>query len=153
MLNWVIIFAFRLLTHEPDKYTDENIVKLIQNLHKTLLGDNFSSIVNGIAEGLFVSDDKKKTFYAESVKKLMSSMIFAHENLGPLVLGIKEEIHKMPEPAFDSRVHKTTVRIGGGMRDIVTRKHRHNRVEETAKHTRKHKIFTISLNKTRRTKT
>jgi hypothetical protein len=151
MLNWVIIFAFRLLTHEPDKYTDENIVKLIQNLHKTLFGDIFAG--SSYFVGLFVSDDKKKTFYAESVKKLLSSDIFDHVTLAPLVLGIKEEIQKMPEPAIDTRIHKTTVRLGGGMRDIVTRKHRHNRVEETAKHTRKHKIVTISLNKTRRTKT
>ena len=151
MLNWIIIFAFRLLTREPEKYKDENIVELIQNLHKTLFGDIFAG--SSYFVGLFVSDEKNTTFYAESVKKLLSSDILNDNTLGPLVLGIKEEIQKMPEPAIDSRVRKTTERLRGGMRDIVTRKHRDNRVEDTAKYTRKHKIVTISLNKTRRTKT
>ena len=151
MLNWIIIIAFRLVKNNPKKYSDEQIVELIKNLHKTLLEDILSG--SGDFVRMFVSNDKNTTFYAESVKKLMSSYILNDNTLGPLVLGIKEEIQKLPEAAIDSRVRKTTVRLGGGMRDTVTRKHRDFRVEETAKHTRKHKIFTISLNKTRRTKT
>jgi hypothetical protein len=154
MLNWVIIFAFRLLTHEPEKYKDKQIVELIKNLHKTIFGDIFARSGNFV--GRFVSNDRNTTFYAESVIKLMSSEIFGDVTLIPLVLGIKEEIQKMPEPAIDSRVRKTTRLRGlrGGMRDIITRKHRHERerVEETTKHTRKHKIYTLCLNKTRRNK-
>jgi len=145
MLNWIIIFAFRLLTHQPD-FTDENIVELIQNLHKTLFGDIFRG---DDFVGRFVSDKKDTTFYVESVKKLMGNYIFDDVTLAPLVLGIKEEIQTMPEPAIGGRIRNTTVGRTGGMRDIVTRK-RH--VEKNIR-TRKHKIVTISLNRTRRTKT
>jgi len=147
MLNWIIIFAFRLLTHQPDTFTGENIVELIQNLHKTIFVDIFRGSADFV--GRFVSDEKNTTFYVDRVNKVMSEQIFDDVTLAPLVLGIKEEIQKMPEPAIDGRVGKTTVRLGGGMRDIVTRK-RH--VEKNTR-TRKHKIVTISLNRTRRTKT
>jgi hypothetical protein len=150
MLNWVIIFAFRLLTHEPDKYKDENIVELIQNLHKTLFGDIFRG--NDFVSR-FVSENKNTTFYADSVKKLMSSDIFGDVTLQPLVIGIKREIQAMSEITAIDSIVRNTKKLRGGMKDVVTRKHRHNRVEDTAKHTRKHKIVTISLNKTRRTKT
>ena len=156
MLNWIIINAFRLVKNEPTKYSDKQIVELITNIHKTIFGDIFAG--SGDFVGRFVSNDKNTTFYAESVKKLLSSDILNDTTLGPLVFGIKEEIQKLPEPAIDSRVRRTTVKLGvGGMRNIVTRKHRDFRVEDTEKHTvkntRKHKIYTISLNKTRRTKT
>ena len=84
----------------------------------------------------------------------MSSDIFGDVTLQPLVIGIKREIQEMSETReINMKLHKTT-RIGvGGMKDVVTRKNRDFRVEDTAKHTRKHKIVTISLNKTRRTKT
>jgi hypothetical protein len=152
MLNWIIILAFRLMKKDPEKYTDERMVELIQNLHKTLFGDIFAG--SSYFVGLFVSENKNTTFYADSVKKLMSSDIFGDVTLQPLVIGIKREIQEMSETReINMKLHKTT-RIGvGGMKDVVTRKNRDFRVEDTAKHTRKHKIVTISLNKTRRTKT
>ena len=148
MLNWIIIFAFRLLTHEPDKFTDENIVELIQNLHKTLFGDIFRGSADFVSR--FVSDEKNTTFYVNRVNKVMSEQIFDDVTLAPLVLGIKKQIQDMSETIdIDKRVRMTKRNIRGGMRDIVTRK-RH--VEKNTR-TRKHKIVTISLNKTRRTKT
>jgi hypothetical protein len=88
----------------------------------------------------------------------ISRMFVKDVTLGDIVVGIKEEIQKLPEPRVVSRVRRTTEKLGvDGMRNIVTRKHRDFRVEDTEKHTvkntRKHKIVTISLNKTRRTKT
>jgi hypothetical protein len=149
MLNWIIILAFRLMKKDPEKYSDERMVELIQNLHKTLFGDIFAG--SSYFVSLFVSESKNTTFYADSVKKLMSSQIFNDVTLQPLVIGIKEEIQSMSEiTAIDSRVRKTS-RNGGGMKDVVTRKHRHDR--EDVKNTRKHKIVTISFHKTRRTKT
>jgi hypothetical protein len=151
MLNWIIIFAFRLVTHKPEKYKDENIVELIQNLHKTLFVDIFRG--SGDFVSRFVSGDKNMTFYVESVNKVMSMQVFDDVTLGPLVLGIKEEIKNMSETRkIDSRVHTIKNRIG---KDTVgmTRKRSQTPVGVRGGMTRKHKIYTISLNKTRRTKT
>jgi hypothetical protein len=128
---------------DPKKYSDELIIELIQNLHTTLFGDIFAG--SSYFVGLFVSENKNITFYADSVKKLMSSQIFNDVTLQPLVLGIKIEIQKNSKTVIeiDQRLHKTNRLNVGGMRDIVTRKHRHD--SEDVKNTRKYK--------TRRTKT
>ena len=57
-------------------------------------------------------------------------------------------------PPASSEPKHTGYRGGIGKEKKVTRKHRdeHERVEETTKHTRKHKLYTLSLNKTRRNK-
>jgi hypothetical protein len=56
-------------------------------------------------------------------------------------------------PALSEHTQKG---YGGGIgkEKKVTRKHRdeHERVEETTKHTRKHNLYMLSLNKTRRNK-
>jgi hypothetical protein len=147
MLNWIIIIAVRLVNEEPEKYTNEQIIELIQNLHKTLFGDIFAG--SSYFVSMFVSEPKNTTFYAESVKKLMSSEIFNYVTLQPFVIGIKEKIQAMSETKMiDPRLRKTNRLNGGtmdvgGMRDNVTRKHRHD--HHDVKNTRKYK--------TRRTKT
>lgn len=117
ILNWTIILAFRLVKKEPEKYTDENIVELIQNLHKTLFGDIFAG--SSYFVSLFVSESKNTTFYADKVKDMMSSQIFDDVTLQPLVLGIKREIQAISETtAIDLRVRNTSVQLRGGMKTL-----------------------------------
>ncbi len=160
MLNWIIIFAFRMVIHDPVKYKYENIVELIQNLHKTLFADIFRG--SGDFIGRFVSEDKNTTFYVDRVNKIMSMQIFDDVTLGSLVLGIKEEIQKMSKTvSIDRRVHTIKKRINVGGKEArtgrgtvgMTRKRSQNPVGVGGGMTRKHKIYTISLNKTRRTNT
>lgn len=138
MLNWIIIFAFRLMKKYPEKYSDERIVELIQNLHKTLFGDIFAG--SSYFVSLFVSKSNNTTFYADSVKRLISSQIVDDVTLQPLVIGIKLEIQENSKTVIpiDRRLHKTNRRFNGGMKDVVTRKHN---------------IYRTSLHKTRRTRT
>jgi len=173
MLNWVIIIAFRLVRDEPGKYSNEKIVKLIENIHKTLVGEIFHGS-GDLANRTFLSDDIDPLWYSKKVKELMMNKIFDDFALRDIVSGIKEELQKLPEPQIgmmtevtntdvksqkitpNSKIRKTTVDLGRSKRDKrggnITRKHHHDRVEETTKHTRKHKIYTLFLNKTRRNK-
>jgi len=171
MLNWVIIIAFRLVRDEPGKYSNERTIELIENIHKTLVGEIFHGS-GDLANRMFLSSDTDPALYSMKVKEWMVNEIFDDVSLRELVIGIKKEIQKLPEPDIsiiepknpevipqkpDPRIHKTTqkgYRGGIGKENKVTRKHRHERerVEETTKHTRKHKIYTLCLNKTRRNK-
>ena len=174
MLNWVIIIAFRLIRDYPGKYSNEQIVKLIENIHNTLVGEIFRRS-GDLVNRTFLSDDiDPDAHYITKVKEWMMSKIFVDFALRDIVPGIKEELQKLPEHQIGMpEVTKTDVksqkitsnrkngkttqkgfrRIGGGVKENnVTRKHQHDRVEETTKHTRKHKIYTLCLNKTRRNK-
>jgi hypothetical protein len=170
MLNWVIIIAFRLVRDEPSKYSNEGIIKLIKNIHEILFHGS-GDLVNK----MFLSSDIDPAFYNKKVKELIMSKIFDDVSLHELVLGIKEEIQKLPVPEngimeptnpqevtpkktypnIRNTTQKDFRKIGGnGKENNVTQKHRHerNRVEETTKHTRKNKIYTLCLNKTRKNK-
>ena len=174
MLNWVIIIAFRLVRDYPGKYSNEQIVKLIENIHNTLVGEIFRRS-GDLVNRTFMSDDiDPDAHYITKVKEWMMSKIFDDFALRDIVPGIKEELQKLPEHQIgmtevtktdvksqkitsNRKISKTTQkgfrRIGGGVKENnVTRKHQHDRVEETTKHTRKHKIYTLCLNKTRRNK-
>jgi hypothetical protein len=173
MLDWVIIIAFRLVRDYPGKYSNEQIVKLIENIHETLVGEIFHGS-GDLANRTFLSDDiDPDAHYITKVKEWMMSKIFDDFALPDIVPGIKEELQKLPEHQIgmtevtntdvkpqttsNPKIGKTTQKgfrgIGGGVKENnVTRKHKHDRVEETTKHTRKHKIYTLCLNKTRRNK-